>query len=210
MYVLADFRKALPMLLLLLLAGCSLFEPRAITLPEDVDAVATPFVRALQKGDRAASARHVGPGASDELAAGFAKQHSELAKAAPLTPRFITFKPPEMMAPDESEATVVFASKKDGKWSTLEVRLFRIGNERFEVDYWKLGNAEPQPKVYGIEMKELKTMAPFFGWVFGALGLFGAIGIALIIWLVKRKPHLVIPEPEEERRTAAVTRREEE
>jgi hypothetical protein len=198
----ADFRKALLMLLLLLLAGCSLFEPRAITLPEDVDSVAMPFVKALQKGDQTAAARHVGPGASDELDAGFAKQHGELAKAAPLTPRFIAFKPTEMMAPDESEATVIFASKKDGKWSTLEVRLFRIGSERFEVDYWKLSKTEPQPKVYGIEMKELKIMAPVFGWVFGALGL--------LMWLVKRKPHLVIPEAEEERRTAAVTRREEE
>ncbi|MGL5838814.1 MAG: hypothetical protein ACRCY3_09975, partial [Sphingorhabdus sp.] len=110
------FWAQLPLLMLFLLAACSWNEPAVIDLPDEVGKVATPFVAALQKGNRTAVSKYVAPGAQDELSAQFAADHKRLKAAEPLTPRFMTAKPDYMIGPEDSEMTVIYAAKTDGKW----------------------------------------------------------------------------------------------
>ena len=201
----ADFLKRLPLLLLFVLAACSWNEPAVVELPSEVGTKSDEFVLALQKGDKAAAARHVAPSARDELEEQFSIDSKELKAAPQLLPRFITFKPQGMMGPEDSEVTVIYAAKDDGEWTTAEVRLFRLGDEPYEVDYWKISNQTPVAKAYA---PKLKPMLGVFAGLAGAIVVLGLLAIGIVLWIVRRKPHVVAPEPAVERRVAAVTTRE--
>ncbi|MBK6706714.1 MAG: hypothetical protein IPG54_04200 [Sphingomonadales bacterium] len=201
----ADFLKRLPLLFLFVLAACSWSEPAVVELPGDIAATSSAFVSALQKGDRAAAERHVAPTARDELEAQFSNEYKILQAATGLKPRFITYKPEAMMGPEDSEVTIVYAAKDDGKWTMAEVRLFRLGDEPYEVDYWKISNDTPTAKTY---TPDLKPMLGVFAGLAGAIVVLGLLAIGILLWIVRRKPHIVVSEPVVERRVAAVTTRE--
>jgi hypothetical protein len=201
----ADFWVRLPILFFFLLTGCSGNEPAVIKTPRDILPTSDEFVSALQKGDKAAAARHVAPSARDELEERFSIESKELKAASKLLPRFVTFKPQGMMGPEDSEVTVIYAAKDDGEWTTAEVRLFRLGDEPYEVDYWKISNETPVAKTY---TPDLRPMYGAFAALAGAIVLIGLLTIGIILWIVRRKPHVVAPEPAVERRVAAVTTRE--
>lgn len=201
----ADFLKRLPLVLLFLLAACSWNEPAVVEVPKEVDVAAGAFVAALQKGDQQAAAKHVAPTAQDELAAQFASDSKALRPASKLTPRFITYKPASMMGPEDSEVTIIYAARANGEWTKMEVRLFRLGDEPYEVDYWKISNDVPAAKNYTPDLR------PLFGIFAAIAGVIVVLGIALIgtiLWIVRRKPHIVSPPVENERRAAAITTRE--
>lgn len=201
----AEFLKRLPVLLLFLLAACSLNEPAVVDVPRQIDAASSAFVAAIQKGDKQAAAKHVAPTAQDELASQFQSDFSSLKSAPKLTPRFISYKPASMMGPEDSEVTVIYAARAQGEWTTAEVRLFRLGNEPYEVDYWKVSNETPVAKSYNPDLR------PIYGVLAAVAGTIIVIGIAtigIIIWIVRRKTHIVVPEQSTERRNAAVTTRE--
>lgn len=201
----ADFLKRLPLVLLFLLAACSWNEPAVVDVPKEIDSASGAFVDAVQKGDQQAAAKHVAPTAQDELAAQFASDSKALKAVPKLTPRFITYKPASMMGPEDSEVTIIYAAHAKGKWTTIEVRLFRMRNEHYEVDFWKIGNEFPSAKSY---MPSVAPMFGLFATIAGIIAFLGLAAIALIIWIVRRKPHIVVPEPTIERRVAAVTTRE--
>jgi hypothetical protein len=162
-------------------------------------------VAALQKGEKAAAARHVAPTARDELEARFSNESKELKVAPKLTPRFITYKPQGMMGPEDSEVTIIYAAKAEGTWTTAEVRLFRLRDEPYEVDYWKISNETPVAKSY---TPDLRPMYGVFAALAGVIVVIGLLAIGTILWIVRRKPHVIAPEPVTERRVAAVTTRE--
>ena len=201
----ADFLKRLPLLFLFLLAACSWSEPDVIELPRDIGPTSDAFVAALQKGDRVVAERHVAPTARDELSAHFSNKSNYLKAEPKLTPRFITYKPEHMMGPEDSEVTIIYAAKDGGKWTTAEVRLFRLNDEPYEVDYWKISNDTPVAKTYS---PDLKPMFGVFAGLAGAIVVLGLLTIGIVLWIVRRKPHVVAPEPVSERRVAAVTTRE--
>ncbi len=202
----ADFLKRLPLLFLFVLAACSWSEPAIIELPKDIGTTSDAFVAALQKGDKAAAEKAVAPTARDELQAQFDKEYRALKPASTLKSRFITYKPEHMMGPEDSEVTIIYAAKDDGKWTTAEVRLFRLNDEPYEVDYWKISNDTPIAKTYS---PDLKPMFGVFAGLAGAIVVLGLLTIGIVLWIVRRKPHVVAPEPAVERRVAAVTTREE-
>jgi hypothetical protein len=201
----ADYWLRLPILFLFLLAGCSWMEPSAIELPDEIGKTSSAFVTALQNGDRAAAKRAVAPTALDELDTQFTNQHKNLKNKSKLTPRFITYKPHEMMGPSDSEVTIIYAAKDGGQWTTAEVRLFRLNDEPYEVDYWKIGSAAPVAKTYAPDLKPLYGV---FMWLSAAIFVIGTVTIVVVLWIVKRKPHVVVPEPVVERRRTAVTTRD--
>lgn len=201
----ADFLKRLPLVLLFLLAACSWNEPAVVDVPKEIDVASGAFVAALQKGDQQAASKHVAPTAQDELAAQFASDSKALKAAPKLTPRFITYKPASMMGPEDSEVTIIYAARANGEWTKMEVRLFRLGDEPYEVDYWKISNDVPAAKNYTPDLR------PLFGIFAAIAGVIVVLGIALIgtiLWIVRRKPHIVSPPVENERRAAAITTRE--
>jgi hypothetical protein len=200
-----DFWLRLPILFFFLLAGCSWMEPGVVELPDEIGKTSSAFVSALQKGDRVAAEAAVAPTAVDELEAQFTEQHKQLKGKPKLTPRFITYKPREMMGPFDSEVTVIYAAKDGGQWTTAEVRLFRLNDEPYEVDYWKLGTETPIAKTYAPDLKPLYGV---FAGLAAAMFVIGTLTIIVVLWIVKRKPHVVVPEPVVERRTAAIATRE--
>jgi hypothetical protein len=206
MAIRADFLMRLPLVLVLfLLAACAWNEPSVVDLPEPVEQVSAPFVAALQKGDRLAAEAVVAPGARDELATDFGGELAQLKGPPKLTPRFITYKPAEMMGPEDSEVTIIYAARSNGEWTTLEVRLFGLRDEGYEVDYWKISDKAPVAKSY---VPDLRPMAGVF-MVLAIAGLvIGILTIGITLWLVRRKPHILAPEAEAEQRTAAVTTRD--
>ncbi len=201
----ADFLKRLPLVLLFLLAACSWDEPAVVDVPKEVDVASGAFVAAVQKGDPQAAAKHVAPTAQDELAAQFATDSKALKAAPKLTPRFITYKPKSMMGPEDSEVTIIYAARENGEWTTMEVRIFRLRNEPYEVDFWKISNEVPAAKSY---KPSVRPLIGLFAGIAGIIAFLGLAAIALIIWIVRRKPHIVVPAQTTERRVAAVTTRE--
>jgi hypothetical protein len=110
-----------------------------------------------------------------------------------------------MVGPFDSEVTVIYAAKDGGEWTTAEVRLFRLNDEPYEVDYWKIGSEAPVAKTYAPDLKPLYGV---FMWLAAAIFVIGTVTIFVVLWIVKRKPHVVVPEPAVERRRAAVATRE--
>jgi hypothetical protein len=81
-----------------------------------------------------------------------------------------------------------------------------LNDEPYEVDYWKISNDTPVAKTYA---PDLKPMVGVFAGLAGAIVVLGLLTIGIVLWIVRRKPHVVAPEPVAERRVAAVTTREE-
>lgn len=197
----------LPLLFAFLLAACEGREPSVTPVPADIGRVADAFLKEMQAGNLEAAKRHVAPTARDELQQRFYADHKLLKKAGRLTPRFYQPKPKGMMAPQDSEATIVYAVRDNGKWTTAEIRVFRIDDEPYEVDYWKISNEVPQPNGLGTEFSKIRDGIYA---MFGIMAFFAAVGLALIVWIVKRRPKLVSPDIIPDGRKAAITTRIEE
>lgn len=200
----SKFLVLLPMLFAFLVAACGVNEPKEVVVPDEIDRVASAFLKEVQAGKMEAAERHVAPTARDELQQTFAKDHKILKNSGKMTPRFYMPKPKGSMAPQDSEARLVYAVNNDGKWTSAEIRVFRIDDEPYEVDYWNINNNVPQPFGIGTEFSKIRN--GIVG-VMAALALLCAIGLGILIWLVRRRPALVSPEIEPEKRVAAVTTR---
>jgi hypothetical protein len=202
--------------MLLLLGGCGEREPAVIKPPQDAAKVIEPFLRELAAGQKNKAAAFVSSGAIDELDTQFAADHKKLAAAAKLTPRFVTRSGDTPVLSDRvldsegNKATLVYAAKSKGKWTTVTVRVAREPEDAFKVEYWRVSNDAPTgPLPPGMDTPEAKQAHTMMAWVMGALALLGLFGIIALLWIIRRKPHLVVPEETLERRQSATTLREE-
>jgi hypothetical protein len=108
-----------------------------------------------------------------------------------------------------TETSIVFAGQKDGKWTSVTMRLFRDGDAPFAVEYWRVENAAPAPFLQTTEeAKIMREMAPGIMWSMIALAVLGAIGLVAFLMLVLRRPSLFSPNTPPEARIAATTVRE--
>jgi hypothetical protein len=201
---------------LLLLCGCDAREPAVITPPKDAAAVIEPFLKELAAGQKDNAAAFVSTAATDELMTQFGKDHQKLAAAGKLTPRFVVQPGADLSRlgkdfdADGSEVTLVYADKTKGKWTTATVRVYRYRDEPFKVEYWRVTNQAPQPALPAdLDSPEVQRTAIVMGWMMGGFALLGLFGIAGLIWMVRRKPHLLVPDEQSETRQPASTLREE-
>lgn len=192
----------------LTLAGCNR-EPAVITPPKDAAAVIEPFLKEMAAGQRARAAALVSPAAQDELTSQFAADHKKLAAAPKLTPRYVD----QVNVTNYGSAdkiVLVYAAKKDDKWTTATLRLFRVEDQPYKVEYWRITNDAPQPTmVANTDPKFVKMQQQLYLWMAGGLVVFGLAGLALLIWIIRRRPHLVVNEAPNEDRQAASTVRDE-
>ena len=201
--------------LTLLLGGCGAREPKVVTPPKDAAAVIEPFLKALAAGNKDKAAEFVSSAATDELAKQFADDHKRLAAADKLTPRFVTLAGNDLRqlegngAADGSEVTVVYAIKSGDKWTTATVRVYRYRDDPYKIEYWRVANEAPKtPFTSNVDAKQLKRSEDITNATIVGMSLLGLFGIALLIWMVRRKPHLLVPETAGEARRSASTTRE--
>lgn len=176
---------------------------------EQAKQVAVQFLTAAREGRMDDANRLVTSTAADELQAQF-KSDSQRLKAAP-APEFQFALPlkTKSFAPEEYEAQLVYASKNNGKWTTTTLRLYRYDDDPYRVEFWKIDGREPNLFAMSDD-PVFKRMPTVMLSIFLGMAAVGLILLFLILWLVRRKPRLVAPENEVERRVAAITRREEE
>lgn len=195
---------------LVMLAG-TVLAPAAIAQvdaneTEAAKRVAGQFVKAMREGRQDVAADLVSATARDELQTRFAPDGKTL-RSKP-EPRFMFALPlrSHSLDPVEYEANMVFAASNDGKWNTVMVRLYRYDRDPYRVEYWQIEDREPNLFALSDD-PVLQKMPTIMRALSLGMALFGAVLLALIIWLVRRKPRLVVPEPAE-RRVAAIARRE--
>jgi hypothetical protein len=196
------------------LSGCTGGEPAVVEVPDEISKVTEPFLKAMKAGDREQALKHVSSAAQDEFTNQFAADHKKLASAPNVTPRFVRM-PPSFggFESDSKEANIVYAVKKGEKWTTASIRLYRYRDEPYVIEYWRVNNKAPEPVIRTsteeqAQEKVQKEMMPAMIGSGIILAILGIIGIALLVWLVKRKPHVVSPEVQEQNRRHAVTVRE--
>jgi hypothetical protein len=200
--------------ILILLSGCGEREPVVIVAPKDVAAVVAPFLRELRAGNKDKAMQYVSPAARDEFAQQYEADQKKLAAAPELTPRFILPQPklkPNILGAesDSTETSIVYASRKDGKWTSATVRLYRYRDETYVIEYWRITNQAPTPVLRSSQEEEaMKETTPRMMWMMGGLAILSLIGLVVLIWLVKRRPAIISPDIPEERRAAAITVRE--
>lgn len=198
------------------LAGCAKKEPEAVTPPKEAAAVIAPFLQAVAAGERAKAATYVSPAAMDEFEKLYAKNHTQLAKAGVLTPRFVQQKG---LDPDRlnttttsaigSEITAVYAVKKGEKWTTATVRVYKYRDDPYKVEYWQITNKAPVKPQFNVEQSKAAKQAEMVrnAMIIG-FALLGLCGILLLVWLSQRKPHILAPSEQVETRRSATTVRD--
>jgi hypothetical protein len=201
-------------LLFTAISGCTDREPAIVEVPGEISKVTEPFLKAMKDGKRDEAMKLVSTAAQDEFDAQYAADQKALATAPKLTPRFIKLPLSfEGLETDSKETNVVYAAKKGEQWTTINIRLYSYRDEPYTVEYWRVTNKAPSPVVKtSVEEKAeeqvKKTMVPTMIGTSLMLVVLGAVGIALLLWLVKRKPHMVLPEAQEQTKRSAVTVRE--
>jgi hypothetical protein len=185
------------------LSACNRGPVNEVPLPEDVAAVTTPFLAAVKRGDRAAAEKFMAPTFVDDSKLQFAEMSALLGKSPALKPAIYRQKPGTIIA-DENEVSIIFVAKDGEQWISSEIRLYRPANEDFEIEYWNVATAAKPPEL----LAHAEQMRKFTGWFMGGLAVMALLGLALLIWVVKRRTHIIAPEPVVETRRVAATVRD--
>jgi hypothetical protein len=185
------------------LSACNRQPVNEVALPDDVAAVTTPFLAAVKRGDQAAAEKFIAPTFVDDSKLQFGEM-SELLETSPaLKPAIFRQKPGTIIA-DENEVSIIFAAKDGKRWISSEIRLYRPENGTFEIEYWDINAAEKPPEL----LAHAQQMQNFMGWFMGGMAVMALAGLALLIWAVKRRTHIIAPEPIVETRRVAATVRD--
>jgi hypothetical protein len=195
------------MAILFALGGCER-EPAVIAPPKKAAAVIEPFLQALQSGNKAKAQTYVANAAFDELDLQFATDHKKLAAAPKLTARYSSHIGSTTNGKGD-EVTLVYAAKHGNGWTSATVRAYRYRDEPFKVEYWRVTDRAPMPIARaGFDMEKYAEQQKINRIIFWGLGALAIIALALLVWLLRRKPHLVAAENAPESRRPATTVRD--
>jgi predicted small lipoprotein YifL len=199
------FSVAIMALLALLLSACGEREPAVIIPPKEPAAVVEAFLGKLRAGDKAGAAVYVHAGAVDELEQQFAADNKKLAAADVLTPRFADDMGTVVVVARD-RTTIVYAAKKNDRWTTANVRASKNDEGKYRVEYWRVTHKAPaaiaNPDLDPEVMKETRNVMIA---TLGAFGVLGVLGIVVLFWLLRRRPHLIVPEETVDIRASAST-----
>lgn len=184
------------------LSACDRAPVTQVPLPDDVAAVTTPFLAAVKRGDQAAAEKLMSETFVDDSRIQFAKMSALLKKSPPLVPAIYQPKA-ELLGPNENEVNLTFATKDGKQWVSSEIRMYRPEGGKFEIEYWDVNAADKPPEL----LAHAAQMRMFTGWFMGGMAVMALLGLVLLIWVVKRRTHIIAPEPVlETRRVAAAVR----
>jgi hypothetical protein len=197
-------------LLLVFLLGCAEQKPDLSERPNNAARVIEPFLNELRAGNREKAAAYVAPTAMDEFEQQFDKDHKALSALPPLTSQLWRNEKPKLGDRPGAQASTVYAVRKDGKWTSVYLRTYKDNGGPIKIEYWRVSNTRPELAMRSnAEAQALKQSQFVLFWTFAGLAVFGLAGLALLFWIIRRKPHLVVNEaPSEERRAASTVRDE--
>jgi hypothetical protein len=190
-------------LALLVMTACDRQAVTAVQLPEDVALTSNLFLEAARNGNQAAAEKFMTADFVDDSRLQFAEMSALLKKSPPLVPAVYQPKP-GMLGPNKDEVTLIFAARDGDQWVTSNVRLWRPAGGIFEVEYWDVTVAKKPPPL----LAHARQMQNFMSWFMAGLALMALLGLALLIWVVKRRTHIVAPELVVETRRVAATVRD--
>ena len=185
------------------LSACDRAPVTQVPLPDDVAAVTTPFLAAVKRGDQVAAEKFVTEGFTDDSRIQFAEMSALLKKSPALVPAIYQPKA-ELLGPNKNEVNLTFAAKDGKQWVSSEIRMYRPEGGKFEVEYWDVNASEKPPEL----LAHAAQMKTFTGWFMGGLAVMALLGLALLIWVVKRRTHIIAPDPVLETRRVASTVRD--
>ncbi len=185
------------------LSACNGAPVNEVPLPDDVAAVTTPFLAAVKRGDQAAAEKFMSKTFVDDSRIQFAEMSALLKKSPPLVPAIYQPKA-ELLGPNENEVNLTFATKDGKQWISSEIRMYRPESGKFEIEYWDVNAADKPPEL----LAHAAQMRMFTGWFMGGMAVMALLGLALLIWVVKRRTHIIAPEPVLETRRVAATVRD--
>lgn len=185
------------------LTSCISDDVDKVNLPTDVAAISDPLIAAVKRGDQKMAEKHMAPGFVDDSRVQFDEMSALLKKAPPLTPALYVPKQ-ETFGPNEDEISVTYVAQDGKKWVSAEIRMYRPERGAFEIEYWDVKEATEPPPL----LAHAKQMRTFTNWLMGAITLSALLGLALLIWIVKRRTHLIAPDAVWETRRVASTVRD--
>jgi hypothetical protein len=183
--------------------SCSPNAVDEVSLPADVAAISTPFIAAIKRGDTKRVEQRMATSFVDDSRAQFADMSAILKTAPPLVPALYVPKQ-KAFGTDENEVSVTYAAHDGKKWISAEIRMYRANQGLYEIEYWDVKAADKPPAL----LAHAKQMKTFTTWLMVGLAVSALLGLALLIWIVKRRTHIIAPDLVQETRRVAATVRD--
>lgn len=183
--------------------SCSPNAVDEVSLPADVAAVSTPFIAAIKRGDTKRVEQRMATSFVDDSRAQFTDMSAILKTAPPLVPALYVPKQ-KAFGSDDNEVSVTYAAHDGKKWISAEIRMYRANQGLYEIEYWDVKAADEPPALLA-HAKEMKT---FTTWLLAGIAVSALLGLALLIWIVKRRTHIIAPDLVQETRRVAATVRD--
>ena len=174
------------------ISGCTQETKVETALPAEVFSVTQPFMDALRRGDQRAAEKYVAPEFIDQSGTQFQSMSATLKKAPALSPT--------VSQPGTDGPRIIFAAKDNKMWGSAELQLGRI-NGKYAILYWDVQKTPKPPAM----LAHVQVMRSFVRNGFMVLAFFSLAALAVLIWVVRNRTHLVAPEPELETRRVAAT-----
>lgn len=185
------------------LTSCMSDDIDKVNLPTDVAAISDPLIAAIKRGDQKMAEKHIAPAFVDDSRVQFAEMSALLKKAPPLVPTLYVPKQ-ETFGPNKDEISVTYIAQDGKKWVSAEIRMYRPERGAFEIEYWDVKEAKEPPPL----LAHAQQMRTFTNWLMVAITISALLGLALLIWIVKRRTHLIAPDAVQETRRVASTVRD--
>lgn len=179
----------------LLLTGCESQPVTPTHLPDEITAVTQPFLQAVRRGDRQAAEKYIAPGFMDDSEVQFQEMSAILKKAPPLVPA--------IHLKQQNGSYVTYAAQDGQSWVTSEMRVTRI-NRNVVIEYWDVTSAKQPPEM----LKHAQDMRRYTRYIMLGGALSALAGLALLIWLVRNRTHIISPPTVVETRPVASTVRD--
>lgn len=161
-------------------------------LPEEIAAVVKPFYEAVRRGGQKAAEKYVAPGFIDDSRMQFAEMSGILKDAPRLAPA--------IQQRQGSGAYLTFAAQHGKIWVTSEVRVVRYRNKRM-IEYWDVTTTDKAPEI----VAHTQDMQRYTSYALMAVAFAALAGLALLIWVVRNRTHIIAPEATIETRRVAAT-----
>lgn len=185
----------------LLSAGCNKNSLEPVRVPDEISAVTLPFLDALKRGDEMTAEKFISKSEIEYAREEFGNAKTTLETGPNLKPLLVRFKPTMFGQSDQNDVVILYAAKQDDLWTSVELRLFRLDDEPYEIEYFEIHNEQAMPAA--LAMGEQVKNWTAYGMA--AMALFALLFLFALIWFVRRKAHIIAPDQVTERRAPAST-----